>query len=77
MDQFDLKELHALHEGDVIEVPPMVPGVDPEEAVVGLVTQNTAANLSLRFLYRGVWIGNATLKKETNTWIKVSTESRT
>jgi hypothetical protein len=76
LNEFDLTQLHDLKVGDVIEVPAFMPGLD-DEAVVGMVTQTTKQTLAFRFTYHGVWIGNATLKKETNTWSKTSTESPT
>jgi hypothetical protein len=53
--------LLALRKGDVIEVPGLLPGLDPEEPVLAQVAEKEKGYSTFRFTYNGVWLGNAKL----------------
>jgi hypothetical protein len=75
--EFDLAQLRDLHVGDVIEVPPLLSGLDPDEAVVGMVSAVDGESISLRFTYHGVWIGTFRLNFKENKWSRALAVSRT
>jgi hypothetical protein len=60
-DSVTPETLLGLNAGDVIEVPGLLPGLDPEEPVLVTVLKKEKGYSAFRFSYLGVWIANAQL----------------
>lgn len=59
---FHLEELFALVTGDIIELPGLMAGIDPEESVVAMVTDTTEKTVTLRLTWNGVWLATRTIR---------------
>jgi hypothetical protein len=62
IEAFHLEQLFALSKGDIIELPGLMAGIDPEESVVAMVTEINEHEVTLRLTYNGVWLATRTLK---------------
>jgi hypothetical protein len=70
-DSVTPETLLGLKKGDVIEVPGLLPGLDPDEPVLVQVTDKDKNQSVFRFTYNGVFLANARLfrAKEGPKWL--------
>ena len=63
---FHLEELFSLTQGDIIELPGLMAGIDPDESVVAMVAEATDKTVTLRLSWHGVWLATRTIKATKN-----------
>lgn len=61
--EFDLSQLYSLKVGDMLEMPPLMQGIAPDEVVVGLVEKVSKKSVELVFSYFGVFLARRTITK--------------
>jgi hypothetical protein len=62
VNEFHLEQLFSLDKGDIIELPGLMVGLDPEESVVAMVSEVTPKTVTLRLTWHGVWLSTRTIR---------------
>lgn len=70
IEQFNLEELFALVTGDIIELPGIMVGIDPDESVTAMVSETTNKTVTLRLTWHGIWLATRTIRatKQGPVW---------